>query len=971
MNYVNLSQTTQQEIQALLDEYESKDELKILNEAATRLLIIDRILISLGWERNSFHPEEFVGMTGYTDYKLEVDEIPRLIVEAKKAGNTFTDSRQRLGKESRYKLGYLRSQFGQLLTDVIQQAERYCFDTGVPFAVLTNGLEWFVIQASHLPVHVKKNELFGIYFGNIFQSTFRLDYFCYLLHKSQVAQGILEEEFASLNPLTAEQVLVAKSQLGPLLWAKPSDETILRNFYEDFFGEIIDHRRRHMLERCFVTNATLDQYRSELGRALVDTTPAYIKDAKSLSPGEAKQEILSTGGKGQVILVTGSVGCGKSTLVAKVIQESKQIDRSSETVVNEKSRTMFVSVNLIHETDDEFRDVEAYLWKKINEEWFELEPASREKEHLTKMFGRELSTFEKGEYADLLEINPAAYVEKKADYLNQLRSDPETFFKACWEYYQKRHRRIIIFFDNVDQTSEAYQKKVYSFAHRIADNTGVTVIITMREVKFFRHQDEGFLNIRSNSLVFHLQSPTLEQVLASRIHYIQNNLDDDPRLSTWKRESNWSETRFNFESYAEALKVSFLQGGNGRQILGLLDAVSWHNVRQFLRILRDIHIHLGSTEIPWETTDTIAALIVPTELGSIPILQNIYRPSAEEEKGYFLKLRLLIFLIYGMQRHEVARGVHYERLRSFALKYGYRNRLIEQAIEELVQGRLIECIVAPTSQEYTKSYSLDYNDAFRRSPLGIVMVEQICTEPVYLSLIGNDLPFHKQPTFKNYLEQFGEFIESVSGEMTVSDVEYLASGVVEVRYTIATYLVEALEYERPAQNVLKADSEINLVERKLEEIISQLRGELSSFYGQTTYERYMSSGSQPILPGILGQVDDQYVQDVVPEIPENILDTRIGRSQYAPVVFWSLVYYRLNHGEEYARGFEICNIMNTYLYSEDDQKAEPNVSRALRSESMMEQEWLEWSEQQQIKYFRIVPNWRDYWIDIFGNEYDG
>ena len=68
---------------------------------------------------------------------------------------------------------------------------------------------------------------------------------------------------------------------------------------------------------------------------------------------------------------------------------------------------------------------------------------------------------------------------------------------ASWRFYlEKKHRGIILFFDNVDRASEYYQSQVYKLAI-IASQTGITIIITMREMTFFRGREGGFLDVRS------------------------------------------------------------------------------------------------------------------------------------------------------------------------------------------------------------------------------------------------------------------------------------------------------------------------------------------------------------------------------------------------------------------------------------------------------------------------------------------
>ncbi len=97
-------------------------QLADLNEASTRLLLVDEILSLLGWDKSEFHPETDAGKAGFTDYLLKLDSHPRVVVEAKRAGHTFCSTKSHTKIE--YKLSYVRSAFGTRFTEVLEQSER-------------------------------------------------------------------------------------------------------------------------------------------------------------------------------------------------------------------------------------------------------------------------------------------------------------------------------------------------------------------------------------------------------------------------------------------------------------------------------------------------------------------------------------------------------------------------------------------------------------------------------------------------------------------------------------------------------------------------------------------------------------------------------------------------------------------------------------------------------------------------------
>lgn len=94
-------------IAALREKYADKNELLAFNEAKTRLLVIDETLIALGWSKESFNPELNSGPAGFCDYLLSVDHCPRVVVEAKRTGHTFSSTKKHT--QSEYSIAYVRS----------------------------------------------------------------------------------------------------------------------------------------------------------------------------------------------------------------------------------------------------------------------------------------------------------------------------------------------------------------------------------------------------------------------------------------------------------------------------------------------------------------------------------------------------------------------------------------------------------------------------------------------------------------------------------------------------------------------------------------------------------------------------------------------------------------------------------------------------------------------------------------------
>lgn len=923
------------------------------NEAKTRLLLIDRTLVALGWSRDQFNPEEKVGRRGYLDYLLKIGGVPRLIVEAKKIGHTFGLSGKR-NKRNHYKLRYFRSAFGPPLTDVLEQAKGYAMETKVPFAVITNGGQWLLVQLAQSPGFNTIDDLKGVYFGNLLTDDFRFDLLWQLLYRVHVDEGCIESYFAELNSKEAEYSRTPQAQFGSLQWQQQPDTEYIREFYDRYFDEIIDPGRRNMLEKCFVTNSELDHYQSELQRTLKDSAPAFAADAIELSPEERIKLIQSESGdkRGRVALVMGSVGCGKTTLVHKVLVEAKQDDQ-----------LICVVVDLINEVTDENIHVPSLLWEYLLDKWRHIEPQSFEYQNLSKIFGREISQLKSGPLARVFNQDQSEYVREEAALLKNLSSDPRKFLPACWRYYQQKRQGIIVVFDNVDRASQGYQQQVYTFAHRIADETGATVIVTMREFTFFRGKEAGFLDVRSSDRVFHLQAPNLIQVLSKRINYIESHQQDDHRLSKWKRASDWELFEKTAEKHSQMLKKVFLQTQAGQERLGILQAIAWHNIRYFFQILRQVHLALGSAANPWTVTEIIASLMAPPSgVHGRPVINNIYRPPYQYQnfQCYFLKLRILLLLLYGQQEYETKRGTSLNRLLSLLSLYGYHTNWTKQAITDMVRERFLECLEAPAEEEYTKDYELSPLHSFRPSPLAVALVRTIISDPVYLCLIGNDLPFHNPNTFELYKHALQEVYDTLNSKKLERDVVDLLPGT-SLGKIVATYLVSIFERERPSENLLNHVPEIGAAEDRLSRIISRLRS--FADISVPTVRRH----GLPIQPSLFPQGNQgirRSPDDTIP-IPANISNIQIGRSEYGSLIFWALAQLKYQ-GIDSAFGVDITNVINEHLVDDHNKKAPNNVSRALRGKTLQSQPWLLTTEiSPRKKSFSLASDWQKYWLEVF------
>lgn len=944
------------------------------NEAKTRLLIIDSILNALGWSKKDFNPEHPIKHVGFTDYLMTADGIPRFIIEAKRIGQTFICPQAKL-KKTTYKLSYVRTTFGPSISEVIDQAEGYAKETGVPYSVITNGAEWLLIQA------IKNrnrsiNDLQCIYFGNLLSTLSNFDLFWDLLAKPCVISNSLEEHFSELNAHSSDFCSIPNAQLPEVNWIRSNNtlEKYVREFYDRFFGEIVDPGRRMMLKQCFVSNPKLDQYQGELKRTLQDTSPVYIPNADDISPDYDNPQFLpheSGDRKGRVVLITGSVGCGKSTFINKVLIESHQ---------RHAKKFNYLIIDLINEFDGTPDSIDAFLWKTINKKWRDLRTEVCEYETLRKIFGRELQSLRKGSFSKVFEQDPRLLEIKEAELLERLSTSPQDFVEKSWRYYANHNKKgIVVSLDNIDRTSDRYQRIVYTFAHKLAVQTGATVIITMREGTYFRGRESGFLDVRSDDIVYHLQTPDLVQILSKRIEYVENletkksPSKKDYRLSRWRNQPNWTEFYKASLKYAQVIKMAFLTDKNANQSLNLLSAIAWHNVRYFLDILRDLHLRLGSELNIWSSVYIVPALLSSNNIADHKsILPNLYYPIFPSYPCYFLKLRLILKLIYGRHSSELRRGETLKSILNFTRMYAYHERWTRLVIREMVRERLLECMEIPAETDFTKDYELEESHCFRASPLAVVMINQIYCNRIYLSMIGRELPFYKTYAFEKFMNAIRDVISIIAEEsLNKSGVDLMLE--TQSDSIVARYLIEIFEEEKPISDIALHFPEIAITEEKLKDMIAQLlrvagipkpTRNLKSVGDRSSKQKQEVEAFQPSLFES-EEHPNPIQQSSSIQIPHEFSDINTVPRGLAPKIFWALVELRAR-GKHQVTGSEIAKIINQHLVDDINRVESTNISKALRGRNLQSQTWLKTDYLgPRKKLYSLSNDWRSDWKKLF------
>ena len=918
-----------------------------LNEAETRLLYIDRILQLLGWDATEYKPETPSGGSGYTDYLLTMDDVPSLVLEAKRTGKTFK-SRATLAR-SEYTLTYAKSAFGQPFAEVLAQAERYAKEHGLSTAAISNGDEWLLVQILSHPGK-DPEELKCFYFGRLLSGEGNFDLLWELLSREAIANGRTFEALAELNAKQFEISLDPGSALGPLqLDVTAVDAPELSAFYRFFFAELVDPGRRQMLEKCFVSSSKLDQYDGNLRRLLKDSSPSFVDSSRELQPGDvdAMMPLESGDQRGPVVIVAGSVGCGKSTFVTRALVEQRR-----------EGQTAPLLLDLIDQFDDE-RDVDRTdeLWEQVRSEWLKEAPEWGEYPKLRMLFDGEVRALKTGAKSRIFQTNEGEFAKAEAELLNELFLDPRQFLPRCWRRFRRDKKKgVVVFLDNVDRASELYQRTTYAFAHSLATKTGATVILPMREMTFFRGKHAGFLDIRASDVVFHLQAPDPVQVVSRRIKYIEDHLNSDHRAKTWRQSPDYEERMGRFRKHADTIKQRLLVASEGRPVIELATAVAWHDVRLFFLVLQEIHTTLSDSD--WNRSRALGALLLSRRSGSPARIPNIYSSPYPSFPCAFIKARVLALLLHSLRPEQVTRGLTFSEVIRYLRMYGYRDRWCKKAVEEMVRDRLLECLEGPAAAEFSKSYVLVGSHSFRPSPLGLVVFDELQFDPSYLGVVGSGVTFHSRESHDRYVDLVQHLSTVIEGDSGNAAVDLLMEPGPSL--VVASHLRRMLDEERVDEGVVRSVPRLAIVEECLVHCFQRLPGAANP-----TRPKNATRVSRAEQTSLALECGDESAEEPIVPIPENAASAKVHGSTLAPAVLWALAELQAR-GQTPSTGAQITQMINKHVFSDAEKKEPTNVSRALRSPTMRKVGWLAVYGEKGAWRYGLAGPWRRAWNSTFG-----
>lgn len=487
------------------------------NEAETRHKLIDLVIHSvLAWPRNRVTVEDYI-RPGFADYVLRRSNgDPLILVEAKREG-VFFDLPPAASAKTHSFISLKKLMSNQAINDAIRQVRAYCMDIGCEFAAITNGHEWIFFKTFERSKRWDELRAFVVRGLNFFRDefTFAVKSFSY---SAIVEKASLVELLTSLPPRD-RSIYYPKDRITSFSRSVDANRlaTRLRPLVQRYFG-VIDDDDHEFMKRCYVSQR--DEKSSVEGvRALIhDQLTPYFEEfgVKQLenddSGGQLGAKItqfVKRSRKGEVLVLFGGKGAGKSTFIRRLLHH--------DTPKWLKEHSTIVILDLLNVPED-VETIRAHIWHELVEMLDVERVLKSDRDNLIfEVFGDLMEVAEKQDLAGL-DPNSEAYNVRLNNLVKEWKEDLPHCATNLARNRNLAGSGVVVVLDNTDQYSGSVQDYCFTTAQEIADRLGCTVLISMREERFFNSKMHGVLDAFANS-GFHISSPKPSEVFRKRVEY--------------------------------------------------------------------------------------------------------------------------------------------------------------------------------------------------------------------------------------------------------------------------------------------------------------------------------------------------------------------------------------------------------------------------------------------------------------------
>lgn len=701
-----------------------------LSEADTRNKFIDPVFKEcLGWTEKNIRREPHIH-SGFLDYIFSIEDSRQFVLEAKKEGKFFSIPNEY--KRRRYKIkGTIWSH--EPIRKAIKQAQEYAVNSGVRYAVISNGHQYIIFEA--FKYGGNWDEGYCTVFRSLMDIEDNFTLFWNILSKESLSQGSMLKYISERKELLNFEKPYGFFNYEEQKKGQNYLARYIQPFINSIFGEITDDFQRDILKRCYVYQKQILDIRDKI-EPRFDPLPHYSDKFGieyfqengtragefQLSFEKCEKFLRREIPQGSLILLLGGIGSGKTTFIHHFFR----------ILLEKRDDVLWFYIDFRQSSPDPER-IEQYIYDKIVEDY--------EKKYETRFKA---------------ELESMGFSDPQPNLENILRLFSVLTYKSF---------TISVILDNVDQhslKSPEYQEKVFLICQNLTDKFKTVTILSLREESFFKSTMSEVVNAYNlTSDIFHISSPKSEQVLRRRIDYILRLFDyDDSEISNILKERvNFDGSRNSIKTFFRILRRSIDQRRRqGQEIVQFIDDICGGDIRESLRFF-SMFMTSGNTDLnemfsiekrenpfeePWGIGYTVpyhhvvkSIMLKNSIYYSIdysPVM-NIFDVNPQYSNSHFNLLRILTYLNKKLNNY-VSIGRGYSDIASLLLDADFirlNKSAVEDSLKKLVDFGLIEFDNQSKSGLETAIY-------IRITRTGRYYLNRLLDEFAYLDLIWGDTP---------------------------------------------------------------------------------------------------------------------------------------------------------------------------------------------------------------------------------------
>ncbi len=553
----------------------------IYSEEDTRLKVLNRVFEALGWPLSEIFTEEQAG-AGYIDYKLTVNGLARLVVEAKRDGRDLGLDNRTPGHAYKLSGPVFNS---QSVKEGIAQGIRYCGQKNAELACVTNGSEWVVFRGSRLGDGRDTMEGMAFVFPSLdaVHSNFALFYdllsyeavteFRYRAH-FQEAEGRPIRTHAFRAPLRSldSKRLLTHSRLSNDL------DRVMTSFFRRLSGD----DDPELLAKCFVVTRESQTADERLARISEDLA-SQIRSLNTAS-GEQLTELVErvrTTQRNEFVLLVGTKGAGKSTFIDRFFRYVLPRHLRGECIVarvnlkdsegKESTVTEWLDQHLLESLEAEIFGEQGPTFEEIQGMFYD--------EYRRRSTGTLHFLYERDK--DAFKINFGEHIERRRE------ERPHEYIRRLITHIVGVRKKVpCLIFDNADHFTIEFQERVFQYARSLYESEVCLVILPITDRTSWQLSREGALRSFENESLF-LPTPPPRTVLRKRVEFL------DEKLAEERREPGRgyfigrgiSLSIENLTAFTAALQTIFLRTGEVSEWIGNL---ANNDIRQCLELAKNV-----------------------------------------------------------------------------------------------------------------------------------------------------------------------------------------------------------------------------------------------------------------------------------------------------------------------------------------------------------------------------------------------